>query len=64
MKVFRFNHDKAAHYTLTIHEEGQCIVFSGAKEVVEFKKEQLDTCHQKFANGNSIGPLDSYIESD
>lgn len=42
-KVFGYNLEKGKQLATTIHEEGRAIVWSGAKEVAELKKEQIES---------------------
>jgi ATP-dependent Clp protease adaptor protein ClpS len=57
IKVFALEQTRAVELTLQIHEEGRAIVWTGSREVAEFKVEQIST----FTEAN-FGALKSYIE--
>lgn len=64
-KVFGYDLNKAGKLALTIHEEGRAIVWTGALEVAELKKEQIQgmgpdhRAHKKcdFPLGVELEPL-------
>jgi ATP-dependent Clp protease adaptor protein ClpS len=62
-KALGFEEPKAAVVTLEAHTSGRAIVWTGPKEVAEFKVEQLQTFHETRAqDGAKLGPLDCNIE--
>jgi len=49
-KVFHYQDQKCLELTLQVHEEGRAVVWTGALEHAEFKREQL------LAGGPDYGP--------
>jgi ATP-dependent Clp protease adaptor protein ClpS len=43
-KTFGYDLGKAVRLTLEAHESGRAVVWSGSKEVAEFKRERLRSC--------------------
>ncbi len=62
-KALGFDEQKAALLTHEAHTTGRAIVWTGPKEVAEFKVEQIKTIHETRAHdGAKLGPLDCVIE--
>ncbi len=62
-KVFGFTVEKAIQLMMEAHESGRAVVWTGSKEVAEFKVEQVQTFHEiRAADKRKLGPLDCVIE--
>lgn len=63
MKIFHYGGGKAFLLTLRAHLSGRSIVWSGPKEVAEFKAEQIHSCGPDPAKKkDGAGPLATSIE--
>jgi ATP-dependent Clp protease adaptor protein ClpS len=55
--------EKAMELTLQAHNSGRAVVWTGAKEIAEFKADQITTFHEvREADGKKLGPLGCSIE--
>jgi ATP-dependent Clp protease adapter protein ClpS len=62
-KALGFEEAKAIQLTSQAHTSGRAIVWTGAKEVAEFKVEQIQTFHETRERDNAkLGPLTCTIE--
>jgi ATP-dependent Clp protease adaptor protein ClpS len=62
-KALGYDAQKAQLLTEEAHKSGRAIVWTGAKEVAEFKMERIQTFHEiREPNGAQLGPLDCTIE--
>lgn len=62
-KTLGHNDSRAFQLTNEAHTKGRAIVWTGPKEVAEFRVEQIQTHHEtRRADGRKLGPLDCYIE--
>ena len=62
-KVLGCTVERALQLTLVAHHTGRAVVWTGSKEVAEFKVEQIRTCHEtRDADGAKLGPLSCTIE--
>jgi ATP-dependent Clp protease adaptor protein ClpS len=61
-KALGVDEQKAFLLTEEAHTSGRAIVWTGPKEVAEFKVDQIRTFHEKRGNGTNLGPLDCDIE--
>jgi len=62
-KALSFDEQRATLLTHEAHTTGRAVVWTGAKEVAEFKVEQIQTFHEVRAHdGAKLGPLDCEIE--
>jgi ATP-dependent Clp protease adaptor protein ClpS len=61
-RALGFSAQKAYQYTLEAHTEGQAVLWTGPKEVAEFKLEQVLTFHEDRDDGRKLGPLGCHIE--
>ncbi len=62
-KVFGYPNPKAYQLMMTAHESGEAVVWTGAKEVAELKKEQMETFHEiRQRDNKDLGPLGVRIE--
>lgn len=61
-KALGFDEQKAFLLTHEAHTSGRAIVWTGPKEVAEFKVEQIRTFHETRGDGAKLGPLDCAIE--
>ena len=62
-KVFGFELEAAVQHTIEAHTKGRAIVWTGPKEVAEFKVEQVQTIHEiRTRDGAKLGPVDCIIE--
>ncbi len=61
-KILGCDEQRAFQLTEQAHTSGQAIIWTGAKEVAEFKVEQIRTFHETHASGKKLGPLDCDIE--
>ena len=60
--VFGHSLEKAAELMIIAHEQGEAVVWTGAKEVAELKLEQIMTHREKHRDGRDLGPLGCRIE--
>ena len=61
-KVFGYDETKAIALMHMAEEVGEAVVWTGAKEVAEFKLDQLRTCHEKRGEDRDLGPVTCRIE--
>ena len=62
-KVFGYDDTKAHVLMQAAHEGGEAIVWTGSKEVAEWKLEQIGTFRENhWRDGRDIGPLRCRIE--
>jgi len=61
-KALGYDPQKAFVLTEEAHTKGQVIVWTGPKEVAEFKVDQIQTFHENREDGRKLGPLDCAIE--
>jgi ATP-dependent Clp protease adaptor protein ClpS len=62
-KVFGFELERAVQFTIEAHSKGRAIVWTGPKEVAEFRVEQVQTHHEvRDRDGAKLGPVDCIIE--
>jgi ATP-dependent Clp protease adaptor protein ClpS len=62
-KVLGCPAEKAIQLMLQAHTTGRAIIWTGPKEVAEFKWEQVRTFHEtRDADGTNLGPLGCTIE--
>ena len=61
-KVFGYDEPKAIALMHTAEEVGEAVVWTGAKEVAEFKLDQLRTFHEKRGEDRDLGPVGCRIE--
>jgi ATP-dependent Clp protease adaptor protein ClpS len=62
-KVFGFSIEQAVTLMQQAHETGISVLWSGSKEVAEFKAEQISTFHEiRYADQKDLGPLGVRIE--
>jgi ATP-dependent Clp protease adaptor protein ClpS len=61
-KAVGCDHPRAFQLTEEAHTRGRSIVWTGPKEVAEFKVEQIRTFHETRLDGAKLGPLDCDIE--
>ncbi len=62
-KALGYNQQKAYQLTEEAHTSGRAIVWTGPKEVAEFKVEQIQTFHEiRPSDFAKLGPLDCTIE--
>jgi ATP-dependent Clp protease adaptor protein ClpS len=63
MKVFGYPQEKSYSLTLQIHGEGKGIVWSGAREVAELKRDQIRSAGPDFHAGRKVDfPLGVTVE--
>ena len=61
-KALNYDTQKAFLLTQEAHSSGRAVVWTGPKEVAEFKAEQIQTFHETRGDGAKLGPLDCSIE--
>ncbi len=62
-KVFGFELERAVQFTIEAHTKGRAVVWTGPKEVAEFKVEQVQTLHEiRERDRAKLGPVDCIIE--
>ncbi len=62
-KVLGCTVERALQLTLVAHHTGRSVIWTGPKEVAEFKVEQIQTFHEtRDADGAKLGPLGCTIE--
>jgi ATP-dependent Clp protease adaptor protein ClpS len=62
-KALSYPQEKAFKLTEEAHSRGRAVVWTGPKEVAEFRVEQIQTFHEVRAHdGAKLGPLECYIE--
>ncbi len=61
-KAIGCDEPRAFQLTEQAHSRGRAVIWTGAKEVAEFKVEQIRTFHETRADGAKLGPLDCDIE--
>jgi ATP-dependent Clp protease adaptor protein ClpS len=62
-KALGFDETRATTLMLEAHTSGRAVVWTGPKEVAEFKAEQIQTFHEvRSQDGAKLGPLDCVIE--
>jgi ATP-dependent Clp protease adaptor protein ClpS len=62
-KALGLSAERAYQLTLQAHTQGKAVVWTGAKEVAEFKADQVRTFHEVRArDGAKLGPLECTIE--
>ncbi len=62
-KVFGFELEQAVQFTIEAHTKGRAVVWTGPKEVAEFKVEQVQSLHEiRERDGAKLGPVDCIIE--
>ena len=62
-KALGCSREKATLYTAEAHHSGRAVVWTGTKEVAEFKAEQIQTFHEiRASDGRNLGPLGCHIE--
>jgi ATP-dependent Clp protease adaptor protein ClpS len=54
--------ERAFQLTHEAHTSGRAVVWTGPKEVAEFKAEQIRTFHEIREGGRDLGPLGCTIE--
>jgi ATP-dependent Clp protease adaptor protein ClpS len=55
--------DRAMKLAWKAHSEGRAVIWTGPKEVAEFKLEQIRTFHEtRESDGRKLGPLSCCIE--
>jgi ATP-dependent Clp protease adaptor protein ClpS len=62
LKVLGCSPQRAYQLMLEAHTTGRAIVWTGPKEVAEFKAEQVNTFHETRQDGAKLGPLGCTIE--
>ena len=62
-KVFGYAEEHSIQLMLVAHTKGEAVVWTGSKEVAEFKLEQIQTFHEKHSvDQRELGPLRCRIE--
>lgn len=62
-KVFGFDESQAIQLMHHAEEAGEAVVWTGSKEVAEFKLDQLRTFHEKhWKDDRDLGPVRGRIE--
>jgi len=61
-KVLGCTVERALQLTLVAHQSGRSVIWTGPKEVAEFKVEQIRTFHETRDTGARLGPLGCSIE--
>ncbi len=62
-KALGYNQEKSYQLTMEAHNSGRSVIWTGQKEVAEFKVEQIQTYHEIREPGNvKLGPVDCFIE--
>jgi ATP-dependent Clp protease adaptor protein ClpS len=62
-KVFGYDEEHSIQLMFIAHTKGEAIVWTGSKEVAEFKLDQMQTFHEKHATDQrELGPLRCRIE--
>ena len=62
-KVFGYGLQRSFGIMMNAHETGCAVVWTGPKEVAEFKAEQIGTFHEKSGRtGKDLGPLGVRVE--
>src|SRR5580765_2134187 len=60
-KVLGCTEQRAFQLTEEAHTKGRAVIWSGAKEVAEFKLEQIQRCHE-VRGSLKLGPLSCSLE--
>ncbi|HYV38977.1 MAG TPA: ATP-dependent Clp protease adaptor ClpS [Gemmataceae bacterium] len=60
-KVLGCTEQRAFQLTEEAHTKGRAVIWSGAKEVAEFKLEQVQSCHETRGS-LKLGPLSCSLE--
>lgn len=61
-KSLGYAEEKAFVLTHEAHQSGRAVVWTGPKEVAEFRLEQIQTFHETRDDGAKLGPLDCELE--
>ena len=61
-KVFGYDNQKAFTLTSAAHNQGRAVVWTGAKEVAEFRVEQILSFCEVRSDGTKFGPLGCTLE--
>ena len=61
-KALGYTTERAYQLMMQAHNSGRAIVWTAPKEIAELKAEQIQTFHQKLADGRELGPLGCEIE--
>lgn len=61
-KAIGCNSQRAFQLTHEAHTRGRAIVWTGPKEVAEFKLERIRSFHEIRDDGRDTGPLECHIE--
>jgi ATP-dependent Clp protease adaptor protein ClpS len=63
VKTIACTTERAVQLTWKAHSEGRAVIWTGSKEVAEFKVEQIRTFHEtRERDGLKLGPLSCCIE--
>jgi ATP-dependent Clp protease adaptor protein ClpS len=63
VKTIACTAERAFKLAWKAHSEGRAVIWTGSKEVAEFKVEQIRTFHEtREADGRKLGPLSCCIE--
>lgn len=63
VKTIACTTDRAVQLAWKAHSDGRAIIWTGSKEVAEFKVEQIRTFHEtRETDGLKLGPLSCCIE--